>query len=535
MKSRMFIYGFLTIFLCLGTSEYSVAESSSNNHSRYLKMLDEIIANREKYASDYHAKIAEARFNYNSEADPIEQYNALRRLYELYRTYRIDSAMIVAERRLDVAKITGEQAKIVSATLNLAEGYALSGNFGKAISILDTINDAILAEHQRKYRNSIYKTAYALQKETSLLSQDRMEALEMLRSLREKELKERDKNSRGYIMLVAEQLRDAGMTKEAAAKMDELQQRFDISDNAALLYMAGEINLEAGNEDKAIELLTQASILDLSAGSKEYRSLILLASELLKKGDVRRAFDYINLAFEDATFSKANLRTEEIMRFMPSIHKAFYDKERQVNRLTIIFLCISAFFIILLVIFVFLLVKAVRSNRKMIHTVEQINGKLKARNNDLMESDSVKLGILNGFMMDYSRYISRVVSFRKNIYRLIKTGQYDKAINAVRTDKVEAPDISAFQEMFDVAFLSMFPDFLEKLNMLLEKPIEQKESMRLSPEVRIAALMRLGITSTDQIVEMFHYSTQSVYNLRSSLRGMLKVSWEEFEEEIRKI
>lgn len=78
----------------------------------------------------------------------------------------------------------------------------------------------------------------------------------------------------------------------------------------------------------------------------------------------------------------------------------------------------------------------------------------------------------------------------------------------------------------------MFSDFVDKANALLREPIVLREPSRLTPELRVAALMRLGIKSTDEIASMLHYSAQTVYNLRSSLRSMSDLPKAEFEARI---
>lgn len=500
-----------------------------------LRQLDEIVASRKGFDKQTKEELDKANEEYRKSNLPTEQYNALRGLFNLYRTYKLDSALIVADRRLEAARKIGEASKIASATLNLADGYAKIGDIDRSIALLDALNPDSLLPHQLKYQNSIYKTAYSNKASTTLLPRDRMEALQKLKEYREREWAEIDSGSRAFYTLQAERFREAGMFKEAVAMMREAQIKFNIEENPSLLYELGVTYLAAEMTDSAIVALSKAAALDLSNGSKEYKSLILLASVLYDKGDVDRAFEYINCAFEDATFSKAWIRTEEILKIMPGIYRAYSEKEKEIRRRTMWFFIAIGVLNIILFILIGMLVKERRMKKQMIEEIHRINNSLENRNRQLTESDRLKMEHIKHFMLAYSSHIARLKSFRKNILRLLNAAQYGKALEKIKQEKDESPDIGAFQEMFDAAFLSMFPDFVDKLNQYFQQPLDYKVSDRLTPELRLAALMKIGITSTKDISEMFQYSAQSVYNLRSTLRGMLKVSWEEFEEGIEKL
>lgn len=512
------------LILCL----WGLTATATNRPDSLLAELDRAVENRHDYEFQRRIAIDRSVAEYNSATDDYGKYNALRGMYENYRSFRIDSAIIVANQRLAVAKKLGEPSKIVSASLNLAEGYAKAGNPEVAIMILDSINPADLADYHHKYINSIYRSAYSQKAANALLPSDRITALEKARGFRDISASESDPDSRGYYTLQAEKLNDAGMNREAVAMMEEADRRFDFSNDAALLYTMGEIYFAAGQREKAVESLAKSSIIDVQSGTKEYRSLILLASILFEDGQLSRAFEYINCAFDDANFSKANLRNAEIMQIMPLIDKAIHQAEQQANRRTKRLLVFISFLAVLLLISIALMFSAFRAKRKMYATIEDFNAKLEEKNAALTEADSLKLNYINTLMLTYADQISRTKDFRKTLYRLLKTSQYDKAMDAVKSDKLEVRDISAFHEIFDKAFLTMFPAFIEKINEVVEKPFSQKANGQLGPELRVIALMKLGFESTDDISSMLHYSPQTIYNIRSSIRSALKLDWNEF-------
>ncbi|MDE6271476.1 MAG: hypothetical protein K2M31_00515 [Muribaculaceae bacterium] len=517
--------------LLLFLSIIYISLTASGNREA-LRKLDEVIRDRAKYEIPKREAILKSRAEYESAADDDARYNALRGLYENYRSYRIDSALIVANQRLDIARRLGVASKIASASINLAEGYARSGSADIAIGILDTLNPASLQAHHYKYRNAVYREAYRSKVNTSVIPEEKEYLTRRLKTLNDSALTGSDKTSKGYYTLTAEKLCDAGLYSEAIATIQEAQKHYDFSQDAAMLATIGDVYLKSGDRQKAIDYLASSAIIDISSGTKEYHSLITLTSLLLEQGDVKRAFEYINCAFEDAEFSHANLRTAQIMKIMPAIDKAFHESEREKRTLTTIFLIIAGILVIVCLLLLAWYVKALHENRRMLATIEEINKSLAEKNAALADADSLKLHNINMLMKANSEYIARIKALRKNIYRCLKANQYDKALEFAKDKQNEINDIYVFQGLFDEAFISMFPDFIDKVNIFMREKIEPKESGRLTPELRVIAMMKLRMGSTEEISSLFHYSNQTVYNLRTSIRNILNISWDEFEKKI---
>lgn len=516
----------LIIVMCMTAS----ANASTTDN---LKKLDSIVATREARNALKREEIERWKAEYARAGTDSDRYNVLRELYKQYRTFRIDSAVIIADNRLKIARTMNDRPKIISATLNLAEGYVKLGMADKAIFMLDTLGKSAMQDYHRKYLNSVYKNAYLLKARTEVLPAEKKKAEEQVRELRDRALAESDSNSRAYYTIQAEKLMDAGLFAKAAAKIEQADSIFDFSNDAAMQYTMGEIYLKAGRRLDAIRCLSKGATIDLESGIKEYQSLILLASLLFEEGDLERAFVYINCALEDARFANANYRNPEIMESLPVIDDAFHAYEKKNNSLTHTFLWIAGVMLATLAVLLIMLLRALKANRKMLATIENFNETLRQRNQYLEDADQLKLDSINTLIMSNARYIARLKQYRKTVYRLMKTGQYDKALEVLRSDRNDSKDIAAFHEMFDESFLSMFPDFIEGVNKIVKSPVELKDNGRLTPELRVMALMRLGLSSTDEIAGVLHYSSQTVYNLRSTIRSMASIPRDEFEEAIR--
>lgn len=512
----------LIFILCLRISCWGSGPDS------LLTELDRVLKSRDIFERAQKESIEEHRANLESSVSLQDQYNSLRGLYTAYRSYKIDSAMIIADERLRVAREIGDRNKIASATLNLAESYVKSGSPEKAVEILDTIDENFLENYHIKYRLGIYRNAYTAIEASSLLPSDRMQARDKLHYYIAEAMKHSPVGSLGYYTLKAERLRDAGMYREAVAVIEEAEKSYDLSEDAAMQFTLGEMYLAAGRRDKAVDCLARSSIIDVTNGVKEYRALILLASILFEDGDVERAFEYINSAFDDAEFSHSGLRTAEIMKIMPVIDTSFHALQRQMAKRTKTILVVAGVLILLLIVSLSGVVYEYLSNKRILSVNAEIKRTLEIKNKELKDADSLKKRQINMLMQTCATYVSGLRDFRKTVYRLLQTSQAHSAMELVSPAKGENADIATLHEMFDDAFLSMYPGFVEETGRFMKSPIKVKPA-GLSPELRVAAMIRLGMSSTEEIATLMHYTTQTVYNLRSSLKGMLKVSWEEFE------
>ena len=91
--------------------------------------------------------------------------------------------------------------------------------------------------------------------------------------------------------------------------------------------------------------------------------------------------------------------------------------------------------------------------------------------------------------------------------------------------------------MFDKAFLKLYPKFVEQFNGLLREDarIELKKGKLLNTELRIFALIRLGITQSSDIASMLRYSVNTIYNYRAQIKNSALGDRDNFEERIKEI
>ena len=157
--------------------------------------------------------------------------------------------------------------------------------------------------------------------------------------------------------------------------------------------------------------------------------------------------------------------------------------------------------------------------------------------NDELENTNTKRELMaNAFIMLCYQYIERLESQRKLVIRKIRANQQNELLSILSSSKLSTEENQNFLSQFDKIFLSLYPSFVNELNSLLipEAQIELKEDNKLTPSLRVAALVRLGITESPKIAGILSYSLQTIYNYRSTLKNSA-IDKENFEENLQKL
>ena len=157
--------------------------------------------------------------------------------------------------------------------------------------------------------------------------------------------------------------------------------------------------------------------------------------------------------------------------------------------------------------------------------------------NDELENTNTKRELMaNAFIMLCYQYIERLESQRKLVIRKIRANQQNELLSILSSSKLSTEENQNFLSQFDKIFLSLYPSFVNELNSLLipEAQIELKEDNKLTPSLRVAALVRLGVTESPKIAGILSYSLQTIYNYRSTLKNSA-IDKEHFEENLQKL
>ena len=333
-----------------------------------------------------------------------------------------------------------------------------------------------------------------------------------------------------------------------ALKMSPAKSRI----HAMSAYGAARYYKLTGKFDLYEKYLVEASVSDGLCQLKETVALQKLAYYLFKKDEnnSKRAAKYIQHTMEDAQFFNNQLRMMEISNILPVIAAANQQAaERSRARILTGFIAVSAALIIIIIL-------AFANNRQknklkknkqeieeqnkkqieMNGQLSEMNNQLTELNQQLIETNIKRETYLRLFMDISAAYISKLADYRKLVSRKIKANQAADLLKSLNTHKLEEEETQMFYNRFDKAFMELYPGFVTELNKLLlpESQLEVPTTHTLTTEIRIYALMRLGVTDSQEIATLLHYSTQTIYNYKSGMRAKA-INRDTFESDVNRL
>ena len=508
-----------------------------------LKELDDVISRQEEIESAKDSYIELIKGRYSEAMSPDEKYTILDELYNEYYNYNIDSAIFYARTKLDIAFDAAEQDLVDDAILDIADRYVMSGMYLAAHDIISEISadrlDVLLVPRYYHIWHSLYtgledgcddqvqKTEYR-----KLKQQYREQLFSLLG---------KDDISRLYVM--ADIYVDEGRADEL---LDTLNAKFNedipIHDKAVLSYIYANISDSYGHDDDATLYFAKSAIFDLMTPVHEYKSLYELASKLYDAGDIKRAYRYISRSINDAITANALINIQSINRSLPIISRSYHTQMLHNRRQLSVLSGILGIMAVLLIGAVIVTLKEQRKARQAEKRTSEINEELKAINRKmeeyillLKESNNIKEIYIGRYIDLCSEYIGRMERYRSMLNRTARTEGFEAVRNALKYSEFIDKELNEFYEQFDATFLQLFPDFIKDLNALLQpdKRIELKtRDGIMTTELRIFALIRLGITDSVKIAEFLRRSVSTVYNYRVKMRNAALNSREDFEKQI---
>jgi DNA-binding CsgD family transcriptional regulator len=319
---------------------------------------------------------------------------------------------------------------------------------------------------------------------------------------------------------------------------------------AEYAYFRASIYESWGKTNNALLWYIRSAIADVKSATKDTASIRVLSEKLLPE-DINRAFHYINIALENVIFYNGQLRHEDITEILPLIEDEYMlaqeEQRAQSHKLFTIISILAVALAIICMVVIYMYYRSViarheiASINKRINeyndSLSEINLQLKETNNALGEANEVKEEYIGLFLAMCSNYIDKLKSYQRNIKRKLAAGKYNEILTEVSSTEYIDTELKSFYEMFDKAFLQLYPNFVEEFNELLkpDKRIILNKDERMNTELRIFALIRLGIRESSRIAALLRYSANTIYNYRARVKNCALDSREEFEEKIKTI
>lgn len=499
-----------------------------------LERLDEAIGRAEDYVRLKEQKISTIENLLRSRGvSPLQQYGIYGELFNEYAAFQFDKAKEALDNQVRLARGMGEKELEDGALIEKARLLTTAGYYHEA--------ELLFARLDTNALNPAQKVSWYMARQKFLYDYNEYVSgsgfevpdVERISYYQDKILESLPKES-FYRRHVQVQRLFADGDLDAASQLNlSLISTLDKSsrDYALQTYWQGLICDTRRETAKAIHWWTESAVCDIKGAIKDNASLSTIAIKLPSPKYTDRAFRYIRFSFDDASFYNAKLRRVQVATSFPMIEKAYTTSKVRHETEREKFLLIISSIAVLLVIISFLTVwmymkekKALRSvarkneqTLQYMRSMEEARESLRRTNLDLAEANAAKEEYLGLFLSMCSGYLDKL---KKSLSR----EQYES-------------ELRNFYKTFDTSFLQLYPGFVGEFNSLLreESRLVPKEGELLNTELRIFALIKLGITQSSHIASLLRYSVNTIYNYRAQVKNAVREDRENFEDLVRKI
>ena len=501
--------------------------------------LEQILSKRSAVSQQKEAKIDSIQKLITPDMSSQKRFDHYQTLYQEYLTYRADSALFYIDMAEEMALRNKSIQQQHQCGINRATLLATTGYFSQALSQLQYIHKEHLDSTLLVDYYKAYEWVYSVWSE---YTDDEYYAPRY----RKKEILYNDSllqvlppGSNEYDYWTGEYRARTGDQAGAQKAYEKALQGIPVNTRLYAQITCGLAfaHNRQGHLEEYERYLILSAISDNVCPLKENLSLQELALHIFRQKPewIERANRYLQYSMEDATFYNNRLRMLEIARKFPAIVNAYQQetvKERHHLTVAVIFISVLSLLLIVSLIVIRRQLKKVGNARQ---SLSELNQQLVNLNNELLKTNQTREEYVSLFLDLCASYIDKLNRYQEVVKRKVKAKQAEDLLKQNSTRMSEA-DTKRFFVNFDTAFLTLYPTFITEFNALLrpgEEIYPQKGDI-LNTELRIFALVRMGIKDSSRIATLMFYSPQTIYNYRTAVRNRAK-NRDEFEEQIRQL
>ena len=517
--------------------------AQQNDISRLYDTIDSLIENRKDLFVEKEIRLKVLKDDLQRSTSEDQLFKINERIYDEYMAYDFDSAYYYINKNVERQRALGDADRFAASAVRMAHILAVSGIFNNARLLL---NEVCVQDISKENKINYYEQ----QSELNLFRAEMANFtplfpayIDSMQHYRQKILEIAPHNSYNYIFNLATYTCEQGEVDQAIKMLEDYLPQLRQGERhysvitSTLAYFYTHKNQPETRE----KYLLLSAISDLRGCILENNSLRELSIILLDRQEYKKAYNYIQLASADAKRYGSRLRSLQVARLTPLITEA-YDAERaHTQRRTNILLVVLSVITLLLVaaiIFVLFLIRKRRAVMEKIHAMnlelERRNAVIEKANNEMKESNRIKDEYIGRFLELSSNYIQRGEERAKLLNRLARDKKMAELYAELKSAASLNESVRLFYQNFDTAFLNIYPNFIKEVNCLMAdgNQFEVDEAHKLTTELRILALIRLGINDNQKIADILRSSITTIYTYRSRLKARAR-SKDSFEDEIR--
>ena len=479
-----------------------------------------------------------------STRDPLRRYELEMNVAREFFPFSFDSTQVYLKHCQELAQdVLGDQDLYNEASVQLGHLYAKAGSYLEASQLLyggvdtTTFSPSLMAE----YIWDLYDFSKDLAGNSGMVEKL---SIPPDSSFRPRLYQLLPKDSDRWRSVLRDDFMDRGNLASADSVNRLLLATVKPEDRnfAIFAFFQSEIENLRGNQPERMAWLIRSAECDIVNAVKDYASLTMVAQNILPL-DVDRSFRYLRMAQEDAVLYNAKLRPWQISRFLMEVESAYSVRQDRQNKMGIISSILLAVLVLVLSLITYFLVVRSRKLSRMQKALADSNVQLAAANEELSvlnrqisKADKVKDAYIMDFLQGLSEQVALIRSQDNRFRNLLKQGKSDQLFRELAISERSEKALEDFYRKFDETFLALYPDFVDQFNALLQEDARiVPPPGRLTTELRIFALIRLGVDDSKKIATMLDYSVSTIYNYKVSVKNAALGDRDKFEERVKMI
>lgn len=510
--------------------------------------LDSLIAHYDEQTAEKERRIKSIKDGVSGiSLTPEQRFELNMRLYDEYIAYKYDSAYYYIQQNVEQLRGTDDHDRFAASAVRMAHILSVTGLFNMARELMDEINPEVLDVQQRVDYYTQQSELNLYRSEMAQYTPFFSEYISKAQYYRQLIIQIAPKDSYDYIFNQATYICETGDEDKAIRMLEDYLPQLKrgtrtygiVTSTLAYFYQRKE------NKAQQEHYLLLSAISDEIGAIRENNSLRSLSEVLMARGESDNAYRYLFQSFREAQFYGSRLRLMQMGRIAPQVMQLYDEERSQTQRLTNAILIIISIVSLLLIAGIFYTLKLIRRNRaahrqilEMNKTLSQQNETISSINNQMKEANRIKEEYIGRFLELNSIMIERGERRLKLFNRLARERKLEELYAELKATEPVANSIRDFHQHFDEAFLNIFPDFIAHVNQLLLEEYQFESTgegvKKLTTELRILALVRLGINDNQKIADILRSSITTIYTYRSKLKAKA-INKESFEDDVRKI
>ena len=540
----------LTLLLAL-----SLQAAADINLEQEYRRLDQAIEQTERYVQQRESRIQNYKTALQVTDDSKARYEMCHKLYEEYHPYMSDSAIHYIGRCITLAEQMQDPVRADECRLKLAFQCTESGMYHEAMDVLNSLDAARInaSSNRRRYYSTLahlYGELGYYCKVPQLQGKYNAKHDEYIRMMGSDSIPVNDDEA----LQMKEVERFAAGDGEGALRYSDLRlkQVKEGSHEYAIVAFYRYLDYSIlGDSVQSRYWVTQSALSDVKNAVMDQGAMWELANKLMADGDINRAYRYIHFAWQCANRFNTMKRNNQISPVLTVISDNYEASLKHANRLLAVLAVVASLLTALLAVILFYSnsqrKKLARARNELSESntqLAQLNSQLSDLNSQLHETN-IKLGDSNRVKDEYvgrfihlcSFYIDRLDEMRKQVNKMVKSKDLNALHRFTSDSELRDKNLADLYEMFDSTFLHLFPNFVNDFNALLrpECRIVLPDPKTLNTDVRIFALIRLGIEDSSRIAEFLHYSVNTIYNYRAKIKNGALGDRDTFEAQVKSI